>query len=69
MIAFLIVLVVILIIVVANGIRVVTQYEQGVVFRLGRVRKAVPGPAWFSRYHPHHRSDAQGFDAYHGPVR
>jgi regulator of protease activity HflC (stomatin/prohibitin superfamily) len=46
MLVFLIALVVILFIVVVNGIRVVTQYEQGVVFRLGRVRKGISSPGF-----------------------
>ncbi len=33
-----------IIVVVANGIRIVNQYERGVVFRLGRVRKHVVQP-------------------------
>src|SRR5580698_5563007 len=42
--ALLILVVIILFVVVLNGIRVVTQYERGVVFRLGRVRKSVKAP-------------------------
>jgi regulator of protease activity HflC (stomatin/prohibitin superfamily) len=46
MVAVLIILVIILFVIVVNGIRVVTQYERGVVFRLGRVRKSVRGPGF-----------------------
>lgn len=38
------VIVIILLIVIFGGIRVITQYERGVVFRLGRVRSEVKGP-------------------------
>lgn len=42
---FLIIIVlVIIVIVVVNGIRIINQYERGVVFRLGRVRAAVKEP-------------------------
>jgi regulator of protease activity HflC (stomatin/prohibitin superfamily) len=43
MVAFWIVLVV-LIIIIANGIRIVNQYERGVVFRLGKVQSQVKQP-------------------------
>jgi regulator of protease activity HflC (stomatin/prohibitin superfamily) len=39
-----IVLVVVILIVLANGIRIVAQYERGVVFRFGRVRAVVKDP-------------------------
>jgi hypothetical protein len=39
-----IVLIVILLIIIANGIRIVNQYERGVVFRLGKVRPAIKEP-------------------------
>jgi len=41
---FIIVLLVIVIIIVVNGVRIVTQYERGVVFRLGKVREEVKEP-------------------------
>ncbi|HKR81385.1 MAG TPA: slipin family protein [Candidatus Saccharimonadales bacterium] len=41
---FLIVLLVIVLFIIANGVRIVTQYERGVVFRLGRVRHHVKQP-------------------------
>ncbi len=44
--AFLIFLAIVLIIIIGNGVRVVTQYERGVVFRLGRVRKNVLDPGF-----------------------
>jgi len=40
----LIALIVIVLIIVANGVRVINQYERGVVFRLGRVRSGVKEP-------------------------
>lgn len=40
----LIFLLIIFIIIVANGIRLINQYERGVVFRLGKVRPAVKEP-------------------------
>ena len=43
--AFIIILIIGFIIVV-NGIRIVNQYERGVVFRLGRVRKDVIQPGF-----------------------
>src|SRR4051812_19601937 len=39
-----IILLVIVAIIVINGIRIVNQYERGVVFRLGRVRRAIKEP-------------------------
>jgi len=39
-----IVLIVIVLIIVANGVRIVNQYERGVVLRLGRVRRLVKEP-------------------------
>jgi regulator of protease activity HflC (stomatin/prohibitin superfamily) len=42
--ALAIVLIVILVIIIANGLRIVNQYERGVVFRLGRVRPALKEP-------------------------
>ena len=41
---FLIYLLIIIVIIIANGIRIINQYERGVVFRLGRVRKEVMQP-------------------------
>lgn len=38
------ILVVIIIILLAGGVRVINQYERGVVFRLGRVKKSVKQP-------------------------
>lgn len=40
----LIVLAIVLLIIVGKGVRIVTQYERGVVFRLGRVRHNVKQP-------------------------
>ena len=42
--AFLVILAVVILFIVANGVRVITQYERGVVFRLGRVRSHIKGP-------------------------
>ena len=42
--AFAIILAVIVLFIVANGVRIITQYERGVVFRLGRVRSHIKGP-------------------------
>ncbi len=42
--ALVIVLLVVLLIIIANGVRVINQYERGVVFRLGRVRSGVKQP-------------------------
>lgn len=39
-----IVILIIILFIVGNGVRIVTQYERGVVFRLGRVRKQVKQP-------------------------
>jgi regulator of protease activity HflC (stomatin/prohibitin superfamily) len=39
-----IVLIVIVLIIIANGLRIVNQYERGVVFRLGKVRAEVKQP-------------------------
>src|SRR3954452_23252610 len=39
-----VVLIIIILIIVINGIRIINQYERGVVFRLGRVRSAVKEP-------------------------
>jgi regulator of protease activity HflC (stomatin/prohibitin superfamily) len=44
--ALLIILIIILIVILLNGIRVVNQYERGVVFRLGRVRKNIKAPGF-----------------------
>jgi regulator of protease activity HflC (stomatin/prohibitin superfamily) len=40
----LIVVLVIILFIIANGVRIVTQYERGVVFRLGKVRHHVKEP-------------------------
>lgn len=40
----LIVLAVIVLIIIANGVRIINQYERGVVFRLGRVRAEIKQP-------------------------
>jgi len=42
--SFLIVLLAIAAIIVANGVRIVNQYERGVVFRLGKVRGTIKDP-------------------------
>src|SRR6266567_2141398 len=42
--ALLIVLIVIALIIIANGVRIINQYERGVVLRLGRVRAEVKQP-------------------------
>jgi regulator of protease activity HflC (stomatin/prohibitin superfamily) len=39
-----IVVLIIVLFVVGNGVRIINQYERGVVFRLGRVRGSVKGP-------------------------
>lgn len=44
MIAALIIIIIITLIIIANGVRIVNQYERGVVFRLGRVRDHVKEP-------------------------
>lgn len=41
---FLIVLLIIILVIVANGVRIINQYERGVVFRLGKVRPSVKEP-------------------------
>jgi regulator of protease activity HflC (stomatin/prohibitin superfamily) len=41
---FVIVLIVVLLIIIANGVRIINQYERGVVFRLGKVRGGVKQP-------------------------
>lgn len=42
--ALVIILLIILVVVVIGGMRIINQYERGVVFRLGRVRPAVKDP-------------------------
>jgi len=42
--ALIVILVVIIFILLAGGVRIINQYERGVVFRLGRVRKLVKEP-------------------------
>jgi regulator of protease activity HflC (stomatin/prohibitin superfamily) len=44
MVVFSIVLVVVILIIIAYGVRIVNQYERGVIFRLGRVRSEVKEP-------------------------
>jgi regulator of protease activity HflC (stomatin/prohibitin superfamily) len=44
MIALIIFLVIIVIVIIGNGVRIINQYERGVVFRLGRVSGAVKEP-------------------------
>jgi regulator of protease activity HflC (stomatin/prohibitin superfamily) len=39
-----IILIVIILIIVANGVRIINQYERGVIFRLGKVRPDVKQP-------------------------
>jgi len=39
-----IILLIILLVIIANGVRIINQYERGVVFRLGRVRGEVKQP-------------------------
>jgi regulator of protease activity HflC (stomatin/prohibitin superfamily) len=41
---FLIILLVIILFIVANGVRIINQYERGVVFRLGKVRPEIKEP-------------------------
>ncbi|HZL07752.1 MAG TPA: slipin family protein [Candidatus Dormibacteraeota bacterium] len=41
---FIIALVFIIIVVIGNGVRIIKQYERGVIFRLGRVREGVKEP-------------------------
>ena len=42
--AALIILAIVVLIIIANGVRVINQYERGVVFRLGKVREGVKQP-------------------------
>ena len=42
--AFAIVLIVIILIIIANGVRIINQYERGVVLRLGKVRPEIKQP-------------------------
>src|SRR4030081_2662434 len=42
--AAVVILLIIVLFIVANGVRIITQYERGVVFRLGRVRSHIKGP-------------------------
>lgn len=42
--AAVIILLVIVFFIIANGVRVITQYERGVVFRLGKVRAQIKAP-------------------------
>ncbi|HXE10010.1 MAG TPA: slipin family protein [Verrucomicrobiae bacterium] len=42
--ALLIVLIVVVLIIIGNGVRIINQYERGVVFRLGKVRGEVKQP-------------------------
>src|SRR3954471_9469744 len=42
--AFLIVLAVLMLIIIANGVLIINQYERGVVLRLGKVRAEVKQP-------------------------
>lgn len=44
MVAVLLILILLAIIVVANGVRIINQYERGVVFRLGKVQEQVKQP-------------------------
>jgi regulator of protease activity HflC (stomatin/prohibitin superfamily) len=44
MIAAIIAIVILVLIIVGNGVRIINQYERGVVFRLGRVRDGVKAP-------------------------
>ncbi|HEV2402889.1 MAG TPA: SPFH domain-containing protein [Candidatus Saccharimonadales bacterium] len=44
--AALIIISIVVFVIILNGIRIVTQYERGVVFRLGRVRKNVKDPGF-----------------------
>jgi regulator of protease activity HflC (stomatin/prohibitin superfamily) len=44
MIVLLIVLIVIALIIIANGVRIINQYERGVVFRLGKVQSEIKQP-------------------------
>lgn len=42
----LVILVIVLFVIILNGMRIVAQYDRGVVFRLGRVRKEVKDPGF-----------------------
>jgi regulator of protease activity HflC (stomatin/prohibitin superfamily) len=42
--ALIIIIVVIIVIIIGYGVRIINQYERGVVFRLGKVRGEVKGP-------------------------
>ncbi|HSX42644.1 MAG TPA: slipin family protein [Candidatus Saccharimonadales bacterium] len=42
--AAVIILIIIALIIIANGVRIINQYERGVVFRLGRVRGGIKDP-------------------------
>lgn len=42
--ALVIVLLVVVLVIIANGVRIINQYERGVVFRLGKVRAQVKQP-------------------------
>src|SRR6185312_16177921 len=44
MVGLLIVLIIIILFIIGNGVRIINQYERGVVFRLGRVRSEVKQP-------------------------
>src|SRR5437868_9005612 len=44
--AVLITLLVILVLIIVNGARVITQYERGVVFRLGKVQEHIKQPGF-----------------------
>lgn len=44
MVGLLIVLAIIVLIIIANGVRIINQYERGVVFRLGKVRSEIKEP-------------------------
>src|SRR5436305_11354985 len=39
-----IILAIVVIIIIANGVRIINQYERGVIFRLGKVRGGVKQP-------------------------
>jgi regulator of protease activity HflC (stomatin/prohibitin superfamily) len=44
MVASVIVIIIVVFIIIANGVRIINQYERGVVFRLGKVRGGVKQP-------------------------
>jgi len=44
MIALVAILIVVILIIIANGVRIINQYERGVVFRLGKVRRDIKQP-------------------------